>query len=238
MNSIIENYKMLTNRVLIEIESRFNDHIKVGDSKLYLDTSYEPERHTASKGKLVKVCKNLRFGRQMNDMEWQTKIEAEEGNTVYFTWMAVANAFANNEVIPDISEGKVHRAFIPAFYSDLTLAVRDDKITMLNGYILVEPLTMEELPDNLSGIKTNILIVSSVRKKKSPSWGRVVQVGKPNEKYLEDVYSDNVNVAPGDIVMFFKNADVSVQFDLHADLIGKKPLFKIQRRHLLAKLEI
>jgi len=174
----------------------------------------------------------------MYDMTLNTERQAEEGDTVYFTWMAVANAFANNEVIPDISEGKVHRVFIPAFYSDLTLVVRENEITMLNGYILVEPMTMEELPENLSGLKTNILIVSSVRKKKSPYWGRVVQVGKSNEKYLEDVYSDNVDVAPGDIVMFFKNADVSVQFDLHADLIGKKPLFKIQRRHLLAKLEI
>jgi co-chaperonin GroES (HSP10) len=236
----IENYKCLTNRVLIEIESRYNDRIKFGENDFYLDTSYEPEMHTVCKGRITAVCDKLRTGKMSNDMEWQTTVNVKPGDEVYFSWMAVDRAFNDQTyfvLANDIGELKKRVVHIPAFYSDLTLAVVGEEIIMLNGYILIQALAFEDLPPEIQGCKTTLILTGKARKKESTSWGRVVRVGEANSSYVNPTYSDNCAVAEGDIVLFAKDSDIAVQYDLHADLLGKQKLFKIQRRYLLAKIE-
>ena len=235
----IDNYKCLTNRVLISIDKIFNNEISVGDVKLYLDTSYDPEKHTVCRGIVEKVCDKLYSGK-FDGMEWTTDIEIKPGDEVYFTWMALDDALRKRTYFT--CKGKVkaemQSGYVPCSYSDLTLAVRGKEIIMLNGYVLVEPLTKEEFEEKFLQVKTSELIIDMIRRQNMPGWGRVIACGTPNKEYQNIVYSDNVDVIPGDIVLFKKESDVAVQYDMHADLLGRKKLFKIQRRHLMAKLEL
>ena len=235
----IDNYKCLTNKVLIRIDKIFNNEISIGDTSLYLDTSYDPEKYTVCKGIVEKVCDKLYSGKY-DGMEWDTEIEVQEGDEVYFTWMALDDAIRKGTYFTckGKSKAEMQSGYVPCSYADLTLAIRDKDIIMLNGYVLVEPLTKEEFEEKFLQVKTSELVIGMIRRQSMPGWGRVVACGTPNRGYQNIMYNDDSDVSQGDIVLFKKESDIAVQYDMHADLLGKKKLYKIQRRHLMAKIEI
>jgi len=236
----IDHIKMLPNKVLVKIEKQFNDEIKFADGKLLIDVSFEPERNTVTKGIVYKVCESLIFGKGAG-MEWDTDIEIREGDEVYLSWMAVDAAFKTQSyfVTEDkgSGEGNKIQVYIIADYSYLTLCIRDQKVIMLNGYCLIEPLNNEDLPSVIKKkLSENIIIPNSV-KKVSSVWGRVIKAGHPNKQYLSDVYYDD-NIKEGDLVAFQKGSNVPLQYNMHADFMGKREFYKIQRRYILAYLPL
>lgn len=234
----IEGYKPINNRVLVKIDQRFTDIIRIKSGldtvNLKISTIFEPEKHTITYGTVVAVPDKISF----SVSEWKTDLEVAVGDTVYFSWDAVAVAYGKQGFIIEV-DGDI---YINVRYAQLTLKV--DKIlsqdlVMLNGYCLIEGLEEKDLPEALRDkkLQSDKILLSSTVKRKPSRFGRVLKVGSANRGYDNPTYSDDVPVEEGDIVCYPGFADVAVQYEMHADLIGKKNLFKIQRRFLLAVIK-
>ncbi len=234
--SSIESVKPMTNKVLVRIESRYINTIKVGDQEISLDTSFEPEQHTTSKGVVVAVCDKLTHGKDGNKMPWETDIEIIPGDQVYFSWMAVDRAFGRDAMILQQENQTGEEVYIHVDYTDLTLAVRGGNIIMLNGYCLVEPILESDLPECL-GKMSFLEVTTAAKKRLSPTWGRIVSTGSCNKSYVGGIYHDDDCVYEGQIIAFVSNSNIPLQYDIHSDLIGNKTLYKIQRRYMLAAIQ-
>lgn len=235
----IQDFKPITNRVLVKIDSRFTDHIKLTeDFTLAIDTSFEPEKHTTTYGTVAAIPESLSYGSEQHHMPWKTSVEIEVGDTVYFTWDAIVVAFG--KVKPGVVQVEGDPSiYVIMKYSQLTLAVRNENIIMLNGYCLIEEVKIIDLPSHLvdSEMKSFLALPGSVAKKVSAKFGRVICIGSSNQAYDGDRHYDDPSVEVGQLVMFESFANIPIQYNLHADLIGKKVLYKIQRRYLVAIIE-
>ena len=234
--SSLDAVKPMTNKVLVRILSRYTDEITIGETSLKLDTTFEPEMHTTAKGTIVKVCDKLSFGKEEYKMPWLTDIEVRQGDKVYFSWMAVNNAFERDGVIllldNDVREDGKIPMYIIVDYAQLTVAVRGRDVIPLNGYCLVEPVAERDLPDEVKSIHSS-LITEHADSRTSPTWGKVYKTGSPNKAYIPDIFAD-AEVSEGDYVTFQKNSDIPLQYDLHADFDGRRTFYKIQRRYMMA----
>lgn len=235
----LQDFRPIANRVLVKIDSRFTDHIKLTDDlTLAIDTSFEPEKHTTTYGTIAAVPDSLSYGSEQHHMPWDTRIETAVGDTVYFTWDAIVVAFG--KVKPGVVQVEGDPAiYVIMKYSQLTLAVRDEQIIMLNGYCLIEEVKIVDLPKHLVGeeMKSFLALPGTMAKKVSAKLGKVVAIGSSNLAYDGDRHYDDPSVKVGQLVMFESFANIPIQYNLHADLIGKKILYKIQRRYLVAIIE-
>jgi len=234
--SSLNNFKPLPNLVLVKIDSKFTDSIKLTDEfELKIDTSFEPEKHATTFGTVCSFPDRLTYGPEQRHMPWETSMEIMHGDVVYFTWDAVVVAFgtAKPSVVQVDGDNSI---YIIMKYQQLTLAVRGESIIMLNGYTLIEELKIVDLPDDLksSDMVSRLLMPNTVSKKVSARYGRVVSVGSCNTAYDGDKHYDDPLVKVGDLVAFESFANIPIQYNMHANLIGDKILYKIQRRHLIA----
>ncbi len=214
----------LNNLVLIKIDKEFNDQIVFKESgvKLYFDTSYSKERHSTVTGEVVKLPFKLIFNdhKNINSMQWLTSIELEIGDKVWCNWTAFRKAFDGSKGLRFVCEGSL---YILVNYGDIVVSMRGDDIICLNGYCLIEPVLQLDLPENLRSEWLN---------KPSKLYGKVFKLGKPNEDYMEDAYSDGMDedIQEGDIILFAKAADLLLEYELHKSLLGDRAFYKIQRR--------
>ena len=228
----------LNNLVLIKIDKEFNNHIKFKESgvKLYIDPSYSKERHSTVTGEVVRLPSKLIFNdhKNINSMQWLTSIELEIGDKVWCNWTAFRKAFDGKKSLSFVCEGGL---YLLINYGDVIVSKRGDDIICLNGYCLVEPILQLDLPENLrdewlNKLLKNDSIVPSTINKPSKLYGRVFKLGKPNEEYMEDAYSDGMDedIQEGDIILFAKAADLLLEYELHKSLLGDRAFYKIQRR--------
>jgi co-chaperonin GroES (HSP10) len=114
-------------------------------------------------------------------------------------------------------------------YSDLILAKRCEELTMLNGFILCEP--MEE--EKLSEIRKTLVLPEYLKKRMSLKYTKVVKIGSRNQEYLNDDYCrDGNEVREGDVVLYEKNYNIECEFDTHQKLGNR--YFRIQRKNFAA----
>ena len=235
----IEHFRPLANRVLVKIDKRFTNSIRLTDEcDLIIDTSFEPEKHTTTYGTVIALPSALTYGSEQHHMPWKTSIETKVGDTVYFTWDAVVVAFGktNPGVVQVEGDDSI---YVIMKYQQLTLAVRDPFIIMLNGYCLIEEIKVSDLPSSLKdkNLLSSLSAPSTVTHKVSAKFGRVIAVGLCNQAYDGDKHFDDDSVQAGQLVQFESFANIPIQYGLHADLLGNKVLYKIQRRHLIAIIE-
>jgi hypothetical protein len=163
------------------------------------DETFEHGEHAADTaqvyGKVVRVPERLYFNPDdENGMPWECDMEIGEDDIVFFSALESKNA------VEIECESKVYKS-IP--YQDCYCAKREiwvDKWTqkketiviMLNGFILCEPVYLE----NVSALD----VISQDKIDKSR--GIVRFIGEPVKRYIREQYTDIADIQVGDLVQF------------------------------------
>lgn len=149
-------------------------------------------------------------------MDYECDMELQEGDTVYFTKMASANA------IRTIIGNKV---YFLIHYSEIVLRVRENVIYPLNGNVLVSKV-MEDSP-----MVKNLII--DFDRKQDKKLGVVKYAGKKNVDYGSKTMVD-ADVEVGDKVVFAGGFWTEVENDSFAKL--DEELGFVQRCWIVAKI--
>ena len=228
----IEQGKSAGNHVMVELDPE-NDHIKIKDGKLYLDTSYEPDKHVTVTGRVKAVPTNLRFDPDNPSyMPWDTDMELREGDRVIIHYLAVMNCFRPEMKKYWIQDGK-RIVFIQ--YRSIYCVIRNDEIIPINGYCLIEPMPDQYIESLKERADTAGLILAGMKEKnnKRVVYGKVAYTGIPNRRYFDSIYTDEgVDVSPGDKVVMRKISDIPTEFEYHAKIDGGRKLYRVQRRDI------
>jgi co-chaperonin GroES (HSP10) len=176
-----------------------NSIIKLSGVDVYLDTTFQKEKHAITCGRVVSVPTQI-------DDTLNTDIEIKVGDVVFFHYLSVINALKDDRYFIEMSSKEI---IYPVLYESLYCARRDNAIIPLNGYILVAPI-LKHKEEKIG----NIFLPETMLKQEVVSRGVVAYHGKPrrNEKQLCGV---------GDTVLFRKSSAVPIQYDLH-DSVGEK----------------
>lgn len=238
----IKGFTPLGNNILVSIDKRFSDEILLdgpnGKLVLRLDCSFDPEMHSRTFGTVSAVP--AQFKRKQGD-DWYSDLEVSVGDKVFFSFNAVSVAFGKTGNPLIVREGPEKGLYINIPYSQLTAKIKEDgSPQMLNGFCLIEPVAAEDLPVGIQPkeVKSKIILAPKATKRRPLSIGRVHSVGSPVVYVNSRSYFDDENVKPGQLVAFDPFSNVSIQYELHASLVGKKAFYKIQRRWLQAVIEI
>lgn len=205
------------------------NNITIGDMKLYIDHTFEPQDHVSCKGIVTVVPERLPFDKTiMPSMEWKTDIEVQVGDTVWMDYHAVLLALGKSfDEAQESEEPLFDDDGVYIKYQDLFMAQRDEEFIMLNGYVLIS-LESQKMPD------TSLIIHDRIKSLKSKRIGKVVKVGNKNTDYLHDNYVDgDVNV--GDHVVFMDYANRKLEQDLYKSL--GEDLHVVQGRFILGVVD-
>ena len=133
----MDHKRTFGNLVMIKLDPE-NTSIKLRNGfDLYVDTSYEPEKHATVMGIVYGLPSHLQFtGKANKGMPWQTPLEIKMGDKVIFYYLSVINALKpeNRRYVIEGSD-----RYILINYEFIYAIIRDDKITPVNGYVLIEP---------------------------------------------------------------------------------------------------
>ena len=135
----------MNNMVLVKPRIQ-NDRV-ICDSgvELFIDTTYEAEKHTNVVCDVIRVPNQLIFSRKYGNyvtMPHDVDMEVLPGDIAYCDYLAVQNAITNKfDGKGFIENGEI---YILIHYQNIFMVLRDDFPIMCNGYVLVEP-TYDEL---------------------------------------------------------------------------------------------
>ena len=239
------NYKTtFGNNILIRLD-RANDFVKLKNgTDLYIDTSYEPEKHTTVTGEVFGIPKKLLYTGIPNiGMPWKTPMEVKIGDRVVVYYLSILNALG---VYNKDGQQKSMKAFVEGDdkyvlieYQNIFAIIRDGVMMPINGYCLIEPMEDPEWTRTKKRITNAGLIPLKMKEKTNTHvvYGIVRYCGRPNEAYVDNHSDDGVAVNPGDIVIMKRISDLPLEYDLHAKIDGGKKYWRIQRRKILAVYE-
>ncbi len=225
------------NHILIKLDPE-NNFFKLKDgTSLYLDTSFEPEKHATVTGEVFGIPSNLYYSGIPNiGMPWKTSMEIKIGDSVVIHYLAVLNAF-RKEMYKAIIEGDDKYVFIS--YQSIFAIVREGNIIPINGYCLIEPVEDPEwLRTKMRIIKSGLIPLEKDNKTNTHVvYGKVRYCGKPNEDYVDHHTDQGVDISPGDIVIMKRISDLPLEYDMHAKIDGGKKYWRTQRRNILSVYE-
>lgn len=212
------------NYVLVHIKNDVHDSVKLNDQEIYIDSSYEPEKHSVTNGIVETLPEVLHYNGVRSDengLQFDTDMDLKKGDQVYFHYLETINAKSRGRIF-DV-EGK---KYMMVRYDMIYFAKRDDDIIMVNGWVLVEPIEHETLKSDI------IHIPNSIQENKQE--GIVKHIGKPLRAYKmnPDVGEENDEVHEGDHILFTNFSNIPIEYKLH-ETMGK--LFRMQRKDIIAK---
>ena len=197
-----ENSKVPSNHVVVELLRVEEDAVTHGGLAMgmYEDDTWEDEgeTHPADIASVVgivrKVPDKLTFGERDGEMPWETEMELQEGDQVWFNFLESKNAV--EFILSDVIKSKVYR-ILP--YQDVYCAQRGYWINkweekrgtmtiMLNGYCLLEQVKIPPM-NSLDVVDHGVY----------NDRGIVRYLGKPNKKYINPAYRDNTDLKIGDM---------------------------------------
>ena len=179
-------------------------------------------------------------------VEFDTDMDVRVGDTVVFKHTHHSQG--------DFRNVGLERKAILIPYHDLVMAIRPPKMIhvmgfpnpalekmiaqnlskptriMLNGYIFVEPMEIDESERTIGGLFD---LQKEVIKK---GYGRVLEVGKPNRGYLHyPNEADLYNAQVGDVVVYRKDSGVRMEWEFNRELghDTKHHAIRIQRKDVL-----
>jgi len=212
-----------------------NDRIRLkSGAELFVDTTYEPEKHVVLTGTVEALP--IALGFNGGGLPWETEMELRVGDRVVMYYLAVINCLAKEQK-RYIREGEKITIFIK--YNNIYAAIRNEKIIPVNGYILAEPLEDPEWERLLDEARKKGIQIPDMRgqRKREVTYSKIAYVGKPVKRYLGSRQSDDgVKVKPGDRVMMRRVRDIPVEYEYHAKLDGGKKYYRIRRTDILAIL--
>lgn len=201
-----------TNYLLIRAnkEERF---LKLGpDMTIEIDTSFEPEKHSATYGEVISTCREL-------DDHLETEMEVLPGDIIYFHYLVIMNCIRDNKFV--VCNG------VPYFmvsYGSMFCCKRAGDVIPLNGYLLASPIS-EEATEQIGGI----YLPESLQNKNRKVTGVVKHIGSPLKGQKNMAYV-------GDTICFTKSANVPLQYELHNNFEGVQTYYRMKHDNVLAIL--
>jgi hypothetical protein len=224
------------NFVMIRLD-KDNDLIKLKNgTELYIDTSFESEKHATVTGIVYGLPKRLSYTGIPNiGMPWKTPLELKMGDRVVIYYLAVVNALRPEMMRAVVEDGQ---KYIWTQYQNIFAAVRDGQIVPINGYCLIEPCDSPEISAQDKRMeKVGLTMYRSDKKSLTGVvYGKVKYLGRPNEAYVDGHTDEGVAINPGDTVVMKKISDLPLEYDLHANIDGGNKYWRVQRRYIFAKL--
>lgn len=234
----IYRLKPQSNHVLIKVDRKQDEITFKSGVKLYLDTSFEKEKHAPVTGQVVAVPDKLVYSRNNPaSLEWDTEMEAKVGDQTIVYYMAAANAFTKDISKSLEDENGNHYMFVN--YQNIYLVIRGDEIIPLNGYCIAKPVMDHELKALHKKYKAlNLEVPLNMRRKFSTKIVEIVYIGTPNREYKRKHLSDNgIKVNSGDFVSIRPHADIPIEYDIHKTLDPDQDYVRLQRTHMTALIE-
>jgi hypothetical protein len=222
--------KLQPNKVLVKPSRAIDELLFVDGQKLFIEHKVAPEMHAPTRGTIANICKELDF----YNMPWLTSIEARIGDEVISSYESILYCFNDGDSSRTFIDENNDKYFL-LDYSDLFISIRNDEVIPLNGYVICEPV--EET------VQSTLFIPDQLKRFKSDKFGKVVHIGSVNKEYYitngnKDIrhdLKDASEVSIGDIVIFDKNCDLPLEYDLHQSLDGrKKTFFRFNRCYIKA----
>lgn len=229
--------RTLNNLIFIKLDKE-NDSIKLKNGcELYVDTSFEMEKHATVTGEVYGLPSHLSYSGQANKgMPWNTPLEIRRGDKVILYYLSVINALSKSDK-KYLLEGDDRYIFTG--YQNVYAVIRDGKIIPINGYCLIEPCpdpSIEADKERMRALGMELVVLDR-RTNKQVIFGKVKYLGTPNRSYVDDGHSDEgVDISVGDVIIMRKTSDIPLQYSLHAKINDGINYFRVQRRHILAKV--
>lgn len=221
--------------VLVKVNSLIYESVLIRGAEssieIKLDTSFNTETHVARIGIVAALPGHMRMDNGPRFMPWEVEMELEIGDEVFFNFDPVARVI--NGTDPVYTDGK--STYIMAHYSTIVAAKRNNKLLVLNGYCLIEPITLKEEDEIFFG-KSNVITPDYISKHPSHRIGIVRYIGLPIKRYLAGTYEEP-DVKPGDKILYRDKLDIAIEYELHRRFSEIKNLFKLQRRFMYAELD-
>jgi len=176
---------------------------------------YNPSDHANRWGEVIVVPESLWYDEDnKSGMQWETEIEVKPGMLVWYDYLTSLNGLTYYD------ENKTEYKVVP--YEYLYVAKEGDRIIPLNGYVLFERLHLKA---------TSSLDVTT-ENKIDKDHGIVRYFGSKNKSYSIDVYSDDLDLQDGDLVLFKHQYEVLLEDSLHAQFDGEKMYRRAQRKDI------
>jgi len=225
--------KLRPNKVLVKPSREIDELLFVDGQKIFIEHKAAPEMHAPTRGTIINICNKLNFFA----MPWLTTIEAKIGDVVISSYESILYCFDDGDTSRTFIDENNDKYFL-LDYSDLFVSIRNENVIPLNGLVICEPVEQ-----NVSESVLLSDLPSHLSKFKSDKFGKVVYLGSVNKEYYitngnKDVrhdLKDAEGVSVGDIVIFDKNCDLPLEYDLHQSLDGrKKTFFRFNRCYIKA----
>lgn len=220
------------NVVLVK-PSRANDELLLagGEIRLWLDTTFEPEKHAVTAGTVVKCPPSIYFnpemGADINSNDVDCDMELQEGDKVFWHYLCEAEVMENHAYV--VCDRIIYYLLK---YEDIFCAERNKEVVMINGWILLSPIAQEE-------INTFLQLPENTVSKHSSKWAKVEHTGVPVRRYRDPLHRDvkdgGIKVEAGDVVLYTSESDALLQYELHASLGENKKFFRMRRCDIVAK---
>lgn len=208
--------------------------INVGGQQLYIDTTYKPEYHAEVICEVVATPKKLIFDRKRpapQSMEWEVRMELKKGDIVWCNYLSVIKGKEDYLIECDGIE------YFLVDYGRIYLKKEGQKVKMLNGWVLCEPLYVDLKEISVRG-KTVYLpnIATSGEKEghaKPTQYGIIKHLGKPITNYHSDrVTADDDFPRIGDTVKFVAPNNPRLEHNLHRHFSGADLIISRRSRFL------
>ena len=199
-----------SNIVIVHIPHKNEDSTTKSGIYVVGDQDFNPHLHAERWGYIYKKCRSLFYDYSVADsLPWKTEVEVEEGDKVWFDFREAAYAYTF------VCEGEWYKIIN---YEFLRVVQKDDgEIVPLNGYILFEEYHAPRESDIL------------LEDKKDDRYAIARYVGRPNDEYSLRVYNDDIDIYPGDHVLFEDNTSCfPLESGVHNEFSEEK--FVVQQR--------
>ena len=219
----------LGNMVLIKPERESDQIITESGIKLYIDPTFDEEKHAVRYGEVMAVPDVITYGLfSRRSIDWETDMELKVGDMVFINPGATIQAENFGEYI---FVGEKKHYFIR--YDEIYLALRKKKMIMLNGFILIKPVKEKQVKPK------KIILPDAIKKKVSEKYGIVKKVGTPNRGYYFGTKKvrgkDYEEVKEGDKIIFKKFNNIPLEYQMHSQL-GEE-YYRIQRKNIVARVD-
>ena len=227
-----------------------NEWIKLGDNKIQLDVSFEPEKHAQTVGTVIMTDgTDYHSDTLIDGTEVRHHSMVQNGDRVIFHFLCVKDAMSNARLF--VEDGKkilfiryeelyvvirhqqsgFHAEKIMELYKqtgELIYENLDTYVIPINGWILVEPKE-EEQP------KTKFTLPDMVKGKKSVNKGVVRFCSDPGMYYdKSNLTGLDPDIKTGDEVVFSPSDAIPIQYEFHSELgmlyrMKRKDAYKVDK---------
>jgi len=232
----ILSMRCMPNQVIVQLDRKQDEYLMKNGKKLYLDTSFEPEKHAPITGTIVNMCSELFFTRvpaRPHSLKWDTEIELQVGDYVISYYLVSVNAYKEKDGRVITDENRNDYIFLR--YDQIFAGRRGDQVVTCNGYNLLTPVQDPEVLKMETALKTAGMLPGFADT--GGASGKVARMAYPAKpvKYRDPrIYDFDDPIEAGDLVMVRRNGLIPLEFSYHASLVGKDVFYRVQREFIYA----